>query len=103
MEVLFGEGFLEENLMSQLHFQQLGSHRVRVVYAAPVYNDKGLKALNAAVCLVTLVKMHRSVDPGSKGVIWTITVRLLEAAIFFSRVCYCLELNETPTSDMGEL
>lgn len=49
------------------------------------------------------MKMRRSVDPGSKGVIWTITVRLLETAIFFSRVCYCLELNETPTSDMGEL
>lgn len=39
-----GEGFLEENLVSQLHFQRLGYHRVRVVWTAPVYSDRGLKA-----------------------------------------------------------
>lgn len=57
-----GEGFLEENLVSQLHFQRLGCHRVGVVWTAPVFSDKGLKAFIAAVCLITLVKMRRSVD-----------------------------------------
>lgn len=63
MEVPLGEGFLEENLVSQLHFQRLGYHRVRVVWTAPVYSDRGLKAFFTAVCLMTLVKMRRSVDP----------------------------------------